>query len=108
MIRIIFQFSLDTIEVRIENHSIYFRISQNPQFATIDGLKLDKSGVIKEFPDLKDSEQWQSIARQRFKERIKTMKSEAEIMKYIIKDLSKYGYVPLYFQRQGHRPVKIK
>jgi len=63
--------------------------------------------VIREFPELKGNDDWQKIARNRFKEKINKMKTEEEIAKYIVGDLTKYGYRPLYFQKQGHRPVKL-
>ena len=106
-IGIILQFGSETIEVRIEETSVYFRTSQIGQFATIDGLKLDKAGVMKEFPDLKGKDNWKDEAIKRFKETIKNMNSETERAKYVIDDLTKFGYKPLYIQKKGHRPVKL-
>ena len=34
-------------------------------------------------------------------------KTDEERVDYIIDDLKKWGYIPLYKQRQGHRPEKI-
>ena len=107
MIGVIFQFGSEIVEVRVQDSNLFFRNSNSPQFADISGLKLDKSGVIKEFPDLKDKEDWQKQARDRLKEKIKTMKDEQERVKYVIEDLSKFGYKPLYLQKQGFRPVKV-
>ena len=107
MIGIIFQYGSDKVEVRIEDVTCYFRTSQSHAFATIDGIKIDKKGAIKEFPDLKDNKEWKEETIKRFKEKIKNMKTENERMKYIIKDLTKYGYQPLYFQKKGDRPVKL-
>jgi hypothetical protein len=107
MIGVIFSFGTEIVEVRIKDNNVFFRKGY-PTFGDIDGLKLDKSGVIKEFPDLKDKEDWQKQARDRFKKKIKTMKSEKEQIKYVMEDLQKYGYKPLYIQQQGFRPVKIK
>jgi len=107
VIGVIFQFGTEIVEVRIKDNNVFFRTSNSQTFGDIDGLKLDKVGVIKEFPDLKDKEDWQKQARDRFKEKIKTMKDEKEQMKYIIEDLRKYGYKPLYLQKSGYRPVKI-
>ena len=56
MIGILFNFGLETVEVRIEEFNVFFRTSQFQRFADIDGIKLDKKGTIKEFPDLKDKE----------------------------------------------------
>lgn len=107
MIGVIFSFGNEIIEVRIKDNNVFFRTSTSPNFADIDGLKLDKSGVVKEFPDLKDKDDWQKQARERFKMKIKELKTEDERVKYIIQDLTKFGYVPMYIQRQGFRPVKV-
>lgn len=107
MIGVIFNFGTETVEVRIDSFNVFFRTSQFQRFADIDGIKLDKQGVIKEFPELKDREDWQEIGRKKFKEKINKMKNEEEVSKYIIKDLTKFGYQPLYFQKQGFRPVKL-
>ena len=107
MIGVIFQFGTEIVEVRVKDNNVFFRNANNPIFADIDGLKLDKQGVIKEFPDLKDKDDWQKQARERFKEKMKTYKTEEERVKYVIEDLIKYGYKPMYMQKQGFRPVKI-
>ena len=108
MIGIIFQLGSEVIEVRIDGERVMFRNQQALGFTTIDGLKLNKQGVIKEFPDLKDNENWQNIARDRFKEKIKLLKTEMERTDYIIEDLKKFGYKPMYRQRQGFRPEKLR
>jgi hypothetical protein len=107
MIGVIFNYLSEIVEVRVDGTNVFFRTSQSPIFATIEGLRIEKSGVIKEFPDLKDNPEWKNIAIERFKEKIKSYNTEMERVKYIIEDLNKYGYVPLYYQRQGHRPVKL-
>ena len=107
MIGVIFEYAGEIIEVRIQETKVFFRTSKSPQFATIDGIKLDKSGVIKEFPDLKDNEDWQKEARERFKDKIEKMKTEEERVKYVIEDLTKFGYKARYIQKQGHRPVRV-
>ncbi len=107
MIGIIFRFGTEVVEVRVRGSEVFFRTSQFTNFADIDGLKLDKSGVIKEFPDLKDNPDWQKIARQRFKDSMKQMKTERERADYIENDLEQFGYIPLYEQRSGFRPRKL-
>lgn len=107
MIGIIFSFSDQTIEVRIVEKTVLFRSSQATQFSDINGIKLDRPGVLKEFPDLKDNADWQKIARERFKDKIKEMATEQERAKYVIEDLTKFGYKPLYMQRSGFRTVKL-
>ncbi len=108
MIGVLFKFGQEVVEVRIDNKNVFFRTGKNRQWATIDGIKLDKSGVIREFPDLKDKEDWQKIARERFKDKIKKMDTEDERINYVIEDLRKFGYKPLSKQKTGHRPQKIK
>ena len=106
MIGLIFSFGTETIEVKIEKPNIFFRTSQFQQFGDIDGIKLNKQGVIKEFPDLKDNKDWEKITRERFKKKVKTMKTEKEIVDYVIKELTKYGYKILYSQEKGFRVKK--
>jgi len=109
LIGLIFSLGPEIVEVRVDKNSILFRNNQtNGMFTTIEGLKLDKPGVIREFPDLKDNDNWQNIARDRFKEKIKSFKTEMERADYIIEDLKKYGYTPKYRQRQGFRVERIK
>jgi len=109
LIGLIFQLGPEIVEVRVDGTNIQFRNNDsNGMFTTIEGLKLNKVGVIREFPDLKDNENWQNIARERFKEKIKSMNTEMEGANYIIEDLKKFGYEPKYRQRQGFRPEKIK
>ena len=108
MIGIVFQFGSEIVEVRIKDNNVFFGTSQHTEFGDIDGLKLNKVGVLKEFPDLKDKDDWQKQAKERFKDKIKKMKTERERVDYVIEDLRKHGYVPLYLQKQGFRPTKIK
>ena len=106
-IGIVFSFGTEVIEVVVRDLSILFRTTNSQAFATIDGLKLDKSGAIKEFPDLKDRDDWKEEVIKRFKEKIKNMRTENERAKYIIEDLTKYGYKALYYQRAGSRVIKL-
>jgi len=109
LIGLIFQLGPEIVEVRVDNNNILFRNNAtNGMFATIDNIKLNKVGVIKEHPDLKDNEAWKNIAIQRFKEKINNMKTEMERADYIIEDLKKFGYKPLYRQRKGFRVERLK
>jgi hypothetical protein len=71
-------------------------------------LKFSKAGILKEYPDLKDNEQWQQIAIERFRDKIKQMDTEKTIMDYVIEDLKKHGYTPLKKMEMGHRSLPIK
>ena len=105
----IFEFGSEVIEVRINGNNCLFRTKDyGGAFHPIDNLTLNKTGVIKEHPDLKDNKDWREEAIKRFKTKLKKMKSEKERMDYVIEDLKKYGYKPLFTQRDGHRPQKIK
>ena len=108
MIGVVFQFASEVIEVRVDKANILFRtVSTNGGFATIDNLKLDHQGVLKEHPDLKGNKEWRKETIKRFKNKIKEMPSEAESINYIIEDLTKYGYKAQYVQRAGYRPIKL-
>jgi len=107
MIGIIFEYINEKVEVRIKDNNCYFRTSQFMQFVPIEGLRIDKKGAIKEHPDLKDDKDWREKTIQRFKDKINKMNNEKEIAKYIMNDLSKYGYKPLYLQESGFRPKKL-
>lgn len=108
MIGLIFYYGTDIIYIRIDGHRVTF---SNSSFgaveSTIEGLKLSKSGVIKEYPDLKDRDDWKEEAIRRFKEVINIMKDEESVAEYIIQDLKKYGYVPKWKEKQGFRRVKL-
>ena len=69
---------------------------------------MNYKGTIKEFPDLKNNDNWKKIARERFKEKIKSFNSEEDIADYLINDLKKVGYVPLLKQKKGFRMEVIK
>lgn len=108
MIRLIFDFAGDIVEVRVTDTNCLFRTNKfGGMFSTIEGLRLDKSGVIKEFPEFKDDKEWREKAIGRFKEKIKSYKTEEERAEYIKEDLKKYGYIPLYLQMAGFRPKKL-
>jgi hypothetical protein len=103
----LFEYCGEKVEVRVQNLNCFFRTSQFQQWATIDGLRLDKVGVIKEFPELKDNKNWKEETIKRFKEKMKILKTESERIKYVIEDLTKFGYKPLFLQRSGYRPIKL-
>ena len=109
MIEVLFYFGTEIIMVRIRgNHVTFVNSAMGAVESTIDGLKLSRAGVIKEFPDLKDSPDWNTEAIIRFKNKIKEMKTEEEIVDYIIEDLRKFGYIPKFKQKAGFRREVIK
>ncbi|KKM83532.1 hypothetical protein LCGC14_1308470 [marine sediment metagenome] len=109
MITILFNFASDKILVTIREANISFSsTAMGTVESTIDGLKLDYSGVILEFPELEGKDNWKQEAIKRFKKKIKELPTEQDRADYIIYDLKKYGYVPEQIQKGGHRPKKIK
>jgi hypothetical protein len=109
MIDVILNFGSDIVMVRIFGHSVTFGSANNgnPMMADISGLKLNKAGVVKEFPDLKDNPNWRVEAIARFKDKIKSLDDEDSIYKYIITELSRFGYKPMKKLRQGFRQEVI-
>lgn len=108
MIGIIFQFGGEIIETRVDGTKVFFRTSTyGANFVPIDNIYLDKSGVIKEYPDLEGDIEWREKAIERFKDEMKKLGTESKVANYLINDLKKYGYVPKYKQRQGFRPEVI-
>jgi len=108
MIGIIFELANELTEVRVNGNEVLFKNNLFDGFVPIDNLGISKEGVIKEFPDLEDKENWKEEAINRFKEKIKSMSSEIEAINYIREDLQKYGYKPIAIQREGFRVQKIK
>jgi len=107
MIGAIFQFANEVVEVRVSDNQVYFRDTKSGGYATIEQLNLNKVGVVKEHPDLKDDTSWRIKAIERFKDKIKSYNTELQKMEYIIQDLKKFGYKPMLMQQQGHRPIKL-
>ena len=109
VIGVVFQFGSQIIEVRVDGVNCLFRTGQfGGAFAPIDGLQLDYNGVVREFPDLELRDDWKQEAINRFKDKMKELKTEEERMDYVVNDLKKYGYVPLYKQIGGFRVEKYK
>ena len=108
MIGAILTLASEVVEIRVKENEVYFKSANNLTWATIDGLKLNYNGVIKEFPDLEGEPGWKQQAIERFKEKISKLKTEDEKIDYVIEDLKKHGYKPKYKQKQGFRPIPIK
>jgi len=101
-------FNNEIIKVRVSGNNILFGKSSGGYMANIDKLQLSHSGVLKEFPDLKDNQNWREEATNRFKTKVSSMNSEIEITKYVVNDLAKFGYKPLRMTRAGSRTKNIK
>ena len=98
-----FKYANDVVFVIIDGNNLMFLDSMGT-ITTLDGLKIDKNGVIKEFPDLKDDDDWKKKGIQRLKEHMKKFDSEYKKMIYIKDELIKFGNEPLYYQKAGFRP----
>ena len=108
MIELIFEFAGDYVLVKIQGWNITFgNTNYGTRLAPIECLRLDRSGVMNEFPDLKDDPNWRDEAIKRFKDKIKHMRSEEQIAEYIIEDLKKFGYIPKWKQKGGFRKEGI-
>lgn len=103
-----FSLGSERIIIRIIQDNILFVDLKTNMMSPIEGLKLNKEGVIKEHPDLKDDVEWKQKAIQRFVNRIKGFNTEMERMDFMIKEMREMGYTPLLLQRDGFRPTKIK
>ena len=105
-IRSVFRLGGEIISVIIDNDNVMF-LDGNGVVTTIEGLKLSKGGVLKEFPELENNEEWRKIAIERFKEKIKSLNGEMEKTTYIKDELTKHGYEAKFYQRAGFRPTKF-
>ena len=98
----------ETIAITVfPNKTLVFTRTQGGSVmkAPIEGLKLNPSTIIKEFPDLKDqpAEYVKKEGIERFKEHIKKMNSMMEIKEYLKEDLAKHGYTLIGSRRKGFR-----
>lgn len=108
MIDLIFNYGSEIVIVKINGKTILFgNTSDGAKMATIDGLKLDFNGTIREFPDLAKEINWREKAIERFKEHIRNINSEDDIASYIIHELKTKGYSPKLKQKAGFRPERI-
>lgn len=108
MIDVIFQYGSEIVMVRVINENVLFSTSQYASaFVPIDGIRLNHVGVVREFPDLKDKADWRNQAIIRFKEKLKSMKTETEKMNYVILELTKYGYQAIWWKQEGHRQKRL-
>ena len=108
MINAAFKLGGDMMQIKVEGNNLGFFDVGSGQLTTLEGIRFSKPGVIKEFPDLKDNDDWKRKAIDRLKEHMKNKKTEMDKMLYIKDELKKFGYEPLYYQKAGHRNQKFK
>ena len=107
MINGTFKLAGDLVSVKIEGNSLAFFDISTGQMTTLEGLRMSKAGVLKEFPDLKHEIDWRKIAIERLKTHMKTIETEMKKMNYIKGELIKFGYEPLHYQKSGFRTRKF-
>ena len=108
MIELIFELGSEVILVVITGKDVKFGSSSyGAVMSDISGLKLDYTGVCREFPDLELADNWREEACERFKDKIRKMKTEDEISNYIIIELEKQGYRAKKKRRKGYRPINL-
>jgi len=107
MIKSTFRLGGEVAEIIINGNDLLFHDTSSQMTTTIEGLRLNKAGVIKEFSDLKDDAEWRKKAIKRLKEHIKTMENEMDKLDYVKVELKKFGWQPLFWQKAGWRPRKF-
>lgn len=108
MIGMLFSLGSEVVEVRVHQSEIYFKSSAyGAQFVPIEGLHLSRRGVLKEFPELIEDENWRGKAIERLRKKIKDMDNEDKQIEYIKKELTSLGYKPIALQKAGFRPKKL-
>lgn len=107
MIEVVFDFAGERIGVYVIGNTIKFQTKQyGGMESPIEGLKLDRKGVEKEHPDLIGKDNWREEAIKRFKEKITSYPTEMERIMYVVNDLSRFGYVPMFLVQAGYRVKK--
>lgn len=103
-----FQLGTERMILRLIGDNVLFIDPQTNMMSPIEGLNLNKQGVIKEHPDLKDDSEWKQKAIQRFVDKIKSFDTETKRMDWLIEEMKQMGYTPLFMQKDGFRAKKIK
>ena len=103
----VFENSGEIVEVLVSGNTLLFSDSSG-QVTLLEGLKFDKQGVIREFPDLENDEEWKKKAIERLKEHIKKMNTEKDILFYVKDELVKFGNKALYYRQNGFRERKFE
>jgi len=109
MFTLLFDFGNERVIIIVKGNEVKFgSTAYGSKLAGIEGLRLNYEGAIKEHPDLRFDPDWKQKTIDRFNKNIKSMKNEGEIVDYVIKELKDVGYRPLYKEKKGFRPQRIK
>jgi len=102
----------EVVVLRVMGKEVYFAkiVGGIPKYTPIEGLRLNPTGIVEEFPDLKGKpiEEIKKEGVKRFKQHIKSLNSLKEIRDYLQKDLEKHGYKLIMIHRKGFRPERVK
>lgn len=101
-----FQMGGEQTTIVIDGSNLMFT-DESGTITTIEGLKLDYLGVLREFPELEGDKEWRKKTIELFKERYKLLKNEKDRLDYVREELTKFGWTPLFWQRWGWRPQRF-
>lgn len=93
MITMLFNKKGQRVVIRLDGNNLLFMGPNDYVISSLEGLRFDKEGVIREFPDLKGRADWKVEALRRFKEHIFTLEGDKKKAEYIIDDLNKHDYI---------------
>lgn len=96
----------EVIEVIVRGNELLFFDVSSGMISPVEGLRIKKSGVVKQFPDLEEDDEWKQKAIQRLKGHMKEFKTEEQRLNYVKDELLQYGYEPKIVQRAGFRTKK--
>lgn len=97
----------EVVEVRINGNDLQWRSTiYGASYFPIDTIDLPREKVMKEFPELADVKNWRDRALEKFKNHFKSIEGERNKVNYIVQELSKVGYMPHSYQKQGGRVTK--
>lgn len=108
MIKATFKLGGNSQEVIIRRNELLFFDVSSGMMTSVEGLRISKSGSVKEFPDLENDDEWKKKTIDRLKNKMNEFKTEMEKVKYIKEELEKQGYQSLFYQKGGFRPQKFK
>ena len=104
---LIFELGGDMTLVRVSGNDILFSTSDSnfQQYSPIEGLRLSRDGIVKEFPDLKNSKlsdgDLRGEAIKRFKEKIRGFETEDEVRTYLVEEFEGMGYTLKQIDRKS-------